>query len=45
MKRAKFLQAGVAIVGAAWLSRHLPWRSEVMAAAKNEFEIQKTEEE
>ncbi|HAZ47686.1 MAG TPA: peptide-methionine (R)-S-oxide reductase [Cyanobacteria bacterium UBA11369] len=45
MKKRNFLQAGVVFIGAAWLSRHLPWRSEVMATAKNEFEIQKTEAE
>ncbi|MFH7026765.1 MAG: peptide-methionine (R)-S-oxide reductase MsrB [Heteroscytonema crispum UTEX LB 1556] len=45
MKKRYFLQAGAAIVGTAWLSRYLTGRSQVMATAKNEFEITKTEEE
>ena len=45
MKKRYFLQAGVAIAGAAWLSRYFIGRSEVMATANNEFEITKTDEE
>ncbi|MGH7999861.1 MAG: peptide-methionine (R)-S-oxide reductase MsrB [Brasilonema sp.] len=45
MKKRYFLQAGAAILGTAWLSRYLSGRSQVMAIAKNEFEISKTEEE
>lgn len=45
MKKRYFLQAGAAILGTACLSRYLSGRSQVMAIAKNEFEITKTEEE
>jgi peptide-methionine (R)-S-oxide reductase len=45
MKKRDFLQAGAAVVGTAWLSRYLPWRSNDMATANNEFEIDKTEAE
>lgn len=44
MKKRYFLQAGAAMVGAAWLSRYFAGRSQVMATAKNEFEITKTDE-
>jgi peptide-methionine (R)-S-oxide reductase len=45
MKKRYFLQAGAAMVGAAWLSRYFTGRSQVMATANNEFEITKTDEE
>ncbi len=45
MKKRYFLQAGAAMVGAAWLSRYVTVRSRVMATAKNELEITKTDEE
>ncbi|BAY21194.1 hypothetical protein NIES2100_09440 [Calothrix sp. NIES-2100] len=45
MKKRYFLQAGAAIVGTVWLSRYLTGRSPVMAIAKNQFEITKTDEE
>jgi peptide-methionine (R)-S-oxide reductase len=45
MKKRYFLQAGAAMVGTAWLSHYFTGRSKVMATAKNEFEITKTEEE
>jgi peptide-methionine (R)-S-oxide reductase len=45
MKKRYFLQAGTAMVGAAWLSHYFTGRSQVMATAKNEFEITKTDEE
>jgi peptide-methionine (R)-S-oxide reductase len=45
MKKRYVLQAGVATVGAALLSRYLPWRFINMTTANNEFEISKTEEE
>ncbi|MGL4622672.1 peptide-methionine (R)-S-oxide reductase MsrB [Chroococcidiopsis sp.] len=43
MKKRYFLHAGAAVVGTALLSRYLPWRSNDMATANNEFEIEKTE--
>jgi peptide-methionine (R)-S-oxide reductase len=45
MKKRYFLQAGATIVGTTWLSRYLTGKSQVMAIAKNEFEITKTDEE
>jgi peptide-methionine (R)-S-oxide reductase len=45
MKKRHLLQAGAAMVGAAFLSRYLPWRAKVMTKSKSEFEISKTEEE
>jgi peptide-methionine (R)-S-oxide reductase len=45
MKKRKFLLTGAAIIGTVGLFRNLPWRSKVMAASKQEFEIKKTEEE
>ncbi|NHC37955.1 peptide-methionine (R)-S-oxide reductase MsrB [Scytonema millei] len=45
MKKRHFLHAGAAVVGTALLSRYLPWRSNDMATAKNEFEIEKPEAE
>jgi peptide-methionine (R)-S-oxide reductase len=45
MKKRHLLQAGAAIVGAACLSRYLPWRTKVMTTSNSEFEITKTEEE
>ncbi|MEW5859356.1 MAG: peptide-methionine (R)-S-oxide reductase MsrB [Cyanobacteriota bacterium] len=45
MKKRYLLKAGAVIVGAAWLSRNLIGKSEVMAASNNNFEINKTEEE
>lgn len=45
MKKRYFLQAGATMVGAAWLSHYFTGRSEVMATAKKEFEITKTEKE
>lgn len=45
MKKRYFLLAGTSIVGAAWVSRHLPWNSKTLTIAKPEFEITKTEQE
>ena len=45
MKKRHLLQAGAAMVGAAFLSRYLPGRAKVMTKSKSEFEISKTEEE
>nr|WP_199197678.1 peptide-methionine (R)-S-oxide reductase MsrB [Chroococcidiopsis sp. CCALA 051] len=45
MKKRDFLHASAAVVGMALLSRYLPWRSDDMATANNEFEIEKTEAE
>ncbi len=45
MKKRYFLKAGVAIVGAAWLSRYLHGNSGVIAVADEKFEITKTAEE
>ncbi|MBD2741593.1 peptide-methionine (R)-S-oxide reductase MsrB [Coleofasciculus sp. FACHB-1120] len=45
MKKRYLLKAGAVIVGAAWLSRNLIGKSEVMAVSNNNFEINKTEEE
>jgi len=45
MKRRTFFQGSAAIVGASWLWNLLPWRSNIMAATENEFEIVKSEEE
>jgi len=45
MNKRTLLQAGVAIVGAAWLARYLPGKSRNMTASKGEFEITKTESE
>ena len=45
MKKRYFLQAGAAMVGTAWLSRHLTGRSGVMATSNSGFEITKTEQE
>ena len=45
MKKRYFLHAGATMLGTVWLSRYLLGRSEVMATAKNEFEISKTEQE
>lgn len=45
MKKRFFLQAGLGVVGMAWLSRYLPWTSNVMASSNDVFEITKTEEE
>jgi peptide-methionine (R)-S-oxide reductase len=44
MKRRSFFKAGTALVGAAWLW-HLPWRTTVMAASNEKFEIEKNEEQ
>ncbi|MBD2197880.1 MULTISPECIES: peptide-methionine (R)-S-oxide reductase MsrB [Calothrix] len=43
--RRYFLEASTVIVGTAFLSKYFTRKSEVMTAAKNEFEITKTEEE
>ncbi|BAY61084.1 hypothetical protein NIES22_11450 [Calothrix brevissima NIES-22] len=43
--RRYFLEASTVIVGTAFLSQYFTRKSEVMTAAKNEFEITKTEEE
>ena len=43
--RRYFLEASAVIVGTAFLSQYFTRKSEVMTAAKNEFEIAKTEEE
>ncbi|HEY9872654.1 MAG TPA: peptide-methionine (R)-S-oxide reductase MsrB [Candidatus Obscuribacterales bacterium] len=45
MKRRYLLEASVAILGAASLSRYLLGKSGTMAASNNNFEINKTEEE
>jgi len=45
MKKRYLLQAGVAIAGAAWLTRYLPRRPEAMAATNENFQITKTDEE
>ncbi|MGE5657245.1 MAG: peptide-methionine (R)-S-oxide reductase MsrB [Actinomycetota bacterium] len=45
MKKRHFLQAGVAMVGVAWLSQSLSKREEVMATSLNRFEITKAESE
>lgn len=45
MKKRYFLQAGAAMVGAAWLSRYFTDRSKVMATANQEFEVTKTDSE
>jgi peptide-methionine (R)-S-oxide reductase len=45
MKRRYVLQAGVAIAGAAWLTRYLLRRPEAMAATNEKFEITKTDAE
>jgi peptide-methionine (R)-S-oxide reductase len=45
MKKRHLLQAGAAMVGAAFLSRYLPERAKVMTKSKSEFEISKTEQE
>jgi peptide-methionine (R)-S-oxide reductase len=46
MKKRRILQAGVAVVGTAWLSHYLAWSADDMATTKNtEFEVNKTEEE
>ncbi len=45
MKKRYFIQAGAAMFGTAWLSHHFTGKSKVMATAKNEFEITKTNEE
>ena len=45
MKKRYLLQAGVAIAGAAWLTRYLPRRPEAMAATNENFEITKTDAE
>ncbi len=45
MKKRYFLQAGAAMLGTAWLSQYLTGRSQVIAIAKNKFEITKTDEE
>ncbi len=43
--RRYFLEASTVILGTAFLSQYFTRKSEVMTAAKNEFEITKTEEE
>jgi peptide-methionine (R)-S-oxide reductase len=45
MKKRYFLQASAAMVGTAWLSHYFTGKSKVMATAKNEFEITKTDKE
>ncbi len=45
MNKRYFLEASAVIVGTAFLSQYFTRKSEVMATAKNEFEISKTEEE
>jgi peptide-methionine (R)-S-oxide reductase len=45
MKKRYLLQASVAMVGAAALSRFLPWKSKKNAIATSPFEITKTEAE
>lgn len=45
MKKRYFIQATAAMVGTAWLSHYFTGKSKVMATAKNEFEITKTNEE
>jgi len=45
MNKRYFLQAGAAIVGTAWLSQHINWRSEGMTTSKSGFEITKPESE
>ncbi|HEY9811702.1 MAG TPA: peptide-methionine (R)-S-oxide reductase MsrB [Halomicronema sp.] len=47
MKKRYLLQAGATMIGMAWLSRYLPWKSKAMAIPqeKESFEISKTDEE
>lgn len=49
MNKRHLLEAGVAMIGTAWLSRYLPWRSKAVMTAENVSnqgcEITKTEEE
>ncbi|HLO49206.1 MAG TPA: peptide-methionine (R)-S-oxide reductase MsrB [Kamptonema sp.] len=45
MNKRVFLLGGASMVGMTFLSRYLPWRSKVMAASTENFEITKTEEE
>ncbi len=45
MKKRYFLQASAAMIGTAWLSHYFTGKSKVMATAKNEFEITKTDKE
>jgi peptide-methionine (R)-S-oxide reductase len=45
MKKRELLGAGVAVVGAAWLFRYLPWKPGAIAATHETFEITKTEDE
>jgi peptide-methionine (R)-S-oxide reductase len=45
MKKRYFLQAGAAIIGTTWLSRYFTGKSQVMATAKNQFEVTKTDAE
>jgi peptide-methionine (R)-S-oxide reductase len=45
MKKRHFVMAGATMVGAAWLSRYLPWSSKAMTTANRKFEITKTEAE
>ena len=45
MKKRHLLQAGVAMVGAAWLSHYLTGSSRVMTTSNSGFEINKTEQE
>jgi len=45
MKKRHLLQAGAAMVGAAWLSHYLIGSSRVMTTSNSEFEINKTEQE
>ncbi|MBP5973683.1 peptide-methionine (R)-S-oxide reductase [Brasilonema sp. CT11] len=45
MKKRYFLQAGAAMLGTGWLSHYFSGRSQLIAIAKNKFEITKTQEE
>jgi peptide-methionine (R)-S-oxide reductase len=45
MNRRILLEAGVFIMGTAWLSHYLLGKSDSMATSKNEYEITKTEQE
>jgi peptide-methionine (R)-S-oxide reductase len=45
MNKRSFLRAGATTIATVWLSRYLPWQPKAIAASKEDFEIQKTEEE
>jgi peptide-methionine (R)-S-oxide reductase len=45
MKKRHLLQAGAAMVGAAWLSHYLTGSSRIMTTSNSGFEINKTEQE